>query len=138
MSGGALIPGGVPRGSVQPTILTVDEMKALAKRALFMHRIPTAWKNNKDANVAILDTDRECGDFSTSTGKHIPSIAEQVELCFEGKQYPFLAAVGDFQKCSQSPGARVPLFFEHTSWSAPPGFEKQPDFGIAYQEVMKA
>jgi hypothetical protein len=56
MSGGALIPGGVPRGSVQRTTLTADEMKFLVKRALFMHIIPTAWKNNKDANVAILDT----------------------------------------------------------------------------------
>jgi hypothetical protein len=58
-------------------------------------------------------------------------------MCFEGKQYLFLAAVGDFQKCSQSPGAPVSLC-EHTPWSAPPGFEKLPDFEITYQEVMNA
>ncbi|KAK3899834.1 hypothetical protein C8A05DRAFT_36532 [Staphylotrichum tortipilum] len=44
MSGGALIPSGVPKGSAQPKILTADKMKSLAKRALFMDR---NWGNKK-------------------------------------------------------------------------------------------
>ena len=139
MTDGALIPGGVPRGSPTPELLTADEMKDLAKRALFMHIIPTAWKNNKDANVAILDTKRACGDFSTYTGQHVPvDVAKKVEFCLDGKnQYLFLAAVRVFQHCTQSPGAPVP-YCEHSEWSAPPGIEKLSQFGIGYKDLMNA
>ncbi len=137
MAGGALIPGGVPRGSPQPKILNVDEMKDLAKRALFMYMIPTAWKNNKDANVAILDTGRACGDFS-DYDHHVPtSIAEQVEICFDSKQYLFLAAVGDFVTCwswNAGPGSTC----TPNDWSAPPGFEHLAEFGVAYKDIMNA
>ena len=137
MAGGALIPGGVPRGSPQPKLLTVDEMKSLAKRALSLYMIPTAWKNNKDANVAILDTGRACGDFSDYS-YHVPSsLAEQVEFCFNSKQYLLLAAIGDFETCHQwTPGGTTDCF--RNNWSAPPGFDNIPSFGVSYKDMMNA
>ncbi|KAK4129674.1 glycoside hydrolase family 18 protein [Parathielavia appendiculata] len=91
MANGAFIPGGVPPGEESPRLMGVDEMKELAKHALFMYIIPEAWRHNKDANVAILDTGRACGDFSDYRPENIHSAdAEKVELCFDNKQYLML------------------------------------------------
>jgi hypothetical protein len=137
MAEGALIPGGVPKDTVGPKTLTADEMKELAKRSLFTYIIPEAWKNNKDANVAILQTENACGDYNLRDDNVSADDAKLVEFCFENKQYLLLAAIGRWQTCYQSPGSSFPYCEEH-DWSLPPGLDKVGDFGISARDIMEA
>ena len=138
MAHGALIPGGVPRGAKSPRIMGVDEMKALAKHALFMYLIPEAWRNNKDANVAILDTGRACGNFGDYRPENIYSgDAKKVELCFNNTQYLMLGAIGRERCCDYPPGAPSPTCY-NCPWSTPPGLDHLQDFGLTYQDIMNA
>jgi hypothetical protein len=108
---GARIPGGIPQvpGAKSPRIMGIEEMKVLAKHALFMYIIPEAWRHNKDANVTILDTGRACGDFSDYRPENIRSNdARKVELCFDNKQYLMLGAIGRERCCDYPPGADRP------------------------------
>ncbi|GAB1316463.1 hypothetical protein MFIFM68171_06673 [Madurella fahalii] len=90
------------------------------------------------SNVAILDTNRACGDFSSYKNEYVPTnIAKQVELCFNNKQYLFLATRGLDTICTQTPGAPLP-YCEHNQWSALPGLDRVKSFGITYQDIMKA
>jgi hypothetical protein len=139
MAEGALIDGGVPIGTDQPKIMDVGEMKNMAKRALFTYMIPVAWMNNKDANVAILETDNACRDFTGLTeNQNVPrqEVAETVEFCWDNKQYLLLAAIGPFQTCQQNGPAPLP-FCTRNLWSLPPGLEKLPDFGITHRDIME-
>ncbi|KAK4120167.1 hypothetical protein N657DRAFT_170457 [Parathielavia appendiculata] len=138
MANGALIPGGVPKGMKSPRLMGVDEMKDLAKHALFMYIIPEAWRHNKDANVAILETGRACGDFSEYKDEVIfTTTAKKVELCFEDKQYLMLGAIGPQQRCINNPGSSFP-YCENLPFSEPPGLDNLQEFGLTYQDIMTA
>ncbi|KAK0710574.1 hypothetical protein B0T21DRAFT_79855 [Apiosordaria backusii] len=137
MAEGALIAGGVPRGSATPKILRADEMKDLAKKALFTYMIPLAWEKNDDANVAILETENACGDFSNLWDLNVREVdARQVEFCFDNKQYLFLAAIGFHETCTQwgdSPFADC----VDNKFSLPPNLDKLGDFDVSYRDVME-
>jgi len=138
---GALIPGGVAKGSFAPKVLTAVTMKDLAKRALFLYLIPEAWKNNEDANVAVLSTGRDCDDFREYENEHVPiDLAKKVQFCHPDtdKQYLLLAAIGDSVECPPTPPYGQPPYCPHRDWSAPPGLDKVGDFGISVQDLMKA
>ncbi|KAK4150040.1 hypothetical protein C8A00DRAFT_46482 [Chaetomidium leptoderma] len=137
MAEGALIPGGVPRGTAVPRTLTADEMKRLATKALFTYMIPVAWMNNKDANVAILETENACGDFTNLWDVNVRDThAKQVEFCFGDKQYLLLAAIGPHETCQQNGDSPWP-FCTPNKWSLPPGLDKLGDFDISHSDIME-
>jgi hypothetical protein len=136
MANGALIPGGVPVGSPQPEILNATIMKDMAKKAVFMYLIPEAWKLNEDSSVAILDTERSCGDTSSTTYVKSPTV-KQVEVCYKNKQYLLLSAGEQFQSCWQNPGAPMPSC-THNDWDLPPGFVHLGEFGLDYKNIATA
>lgn len=141
MAEGALIEGGVPveiEESSKPDVMNVVEMKNMAKRALFTYIIPVAWMNNEDANVAILETDNACHDFTGLTkDQNVPrqEVAELVEFCWENKQYLLLAAIGAHERCEHN-GGPFP-FCTRNLWSLPPGIERLPDFGVTHKDIME-